>query len=96
MDSSVARFADTSIPVEARSAEVEQLGNTGTLTNMRGTEWTPGKLGNCLSFDGSNDYVVSSTLLKDQGVKEPTLRLFWTPPGGREEPVPAAAYTHRP
>ena len=40
--------------------------------------------------------MVSSTLLKDQGVKEPTLRLFWTLPGGREEPVPAAAYTHRP
>jgi hypothetical protein len=29
----------------------------GTLNNMLGTEWTAGKLNNCLAFDGSNDYV---------------------------------------
>lgn len=26
--------------------------------------------------------------------RQPTLRLFWTPPGGRESPVPATAYTY--
>jgi len=36
--------------------------NEGTLTNMGGTEWTAGKLNNCLSFDGVNDYVVRSAL----------------------------------
>ncbi|MBI4135331.1 LamG domain-containing protein [Candidatus Uhrbacteria bacterium] len=33
-------------------------GNTGTLTNMdASTDWVPGKLGQALDFDGSNDYV---------------------------------------
>lgn len=31
--------------------------NTGTLTNMTGSEWTTGKLNNALHFDGANDYV---------------------------------------
>jgi hypothetical protein len=30
------------------------------------------------------------------GGKEAALRLFWTPPGERERPVPASAYTHTP
>jgi hypothetical protein len=29
----------------------------GTLTNMAGTEWSAGRVGNALNFDGSNDYV---------------------------------------
>jgi hypothetical protein len=32
-------------------------GNTGTLTNMAGSEWTTGKVGGALDFDGTNDYV---------------------------------------
>ena len=32
-------------------------GNTGTLTNMSGSEWTSGKIGGCLQFDGNNDLV---------------------------------------
>jgi hypothetical protein len=30
------------------------------------------------------------------GGTTPTLRLFWTPPGGQEEPIPASAYSHSP
>jgi len=37
-------------------------GNAGTLTNMASTMWTAGKIGNALSFDGANDYVVRSAL----------------------------------
>ena len=55
--------------------------------------WLASWLGSGVALGQS---MVSSTLLKDQGMKEPTLCLFWTPPGGREEPVSAAAYTHRP
>lgn len=29
----------------------------GTLTNMAGSEWTTGRVGNALAFDGTNDYV---------------------------------------
>jgi hypothetical protein len=36
--------------------------NAGTLTNMVGTEWTAGKSGNALSFDGVDDYVTRSAL----------------------------------
>ena len=36
--------------------------NAGTLTNMVGTAWTAGKIGNSLNFDGVNDYVVRNTL----------------------------------
>ena len=32
-------------------------GHTGTLTNMTGSEWTTGKTGGGLSFDGNNDYI---------------------------------------
>ena len=32
-------------------------GHTGTLTNMTGSEWTTGKTGGGLSFDGNDDYV---------------------------------------
>ena len=31
--------------------------NHGTLTNMEGREWTAGKFGNALRFDGKDDYV---------------------------------------
>jgi plastocyanin len=31
--------------------------NTGTLTNMAGTEWTTGKIGGALGFPGADDYV---------------------------------------
>jgi len=33
---------------------------------------------------------------RGQGGKTATLRLFWTPPGGQEAPIPASAYSHRP
>ena len=39
------------------AADSSGNGNTGTLTNMAGTEWTAGKVGGALDFDGSNDYV---------------------------------------
>ncbi|MFH2049895.1 MAG: LamG-like jellyroll fold domain-containing protein [bacterium] len=33
-------------------------GNNGTLTNMTGNEWTTGKIGGALEFDGTNDEVI--------------------------------------
>jgi hypothetical protein len=33
---------------------------------------------------------------RGKGAKRAELRLFWTPPGGQEEPVPATAYSHEP
>ena len=39
------------------AADSSGSGNTGTLTNMSGTEWTTGKVGGALDFDGTNDYV---------------------------------------
>jgi len=37
-------------------------GNTGTLTNMAGTEWTTGKVGGALDFDGLGGYVQLSQI----------------------------------
>lgn len=37
------------------AADSSGSGNTGTLTNMAGTEWAAGKVGGGLSFDGTND-----------------------------------------
>jgi len=45
------------------AADSSGSGNTGTLTNMSGTEWTTGKVGGALDFDGSNDYVDLGTSL---------------------------------
>ena len=43
------------------AADSSGNGNTGTLTNMTGSEWTTGRIGGgALGFDGSNDYVVMS------------------------------------
>ena len=39
------------------AADSSGNGNTGTLTNMTGSEWTTGKVGGGLTFDGTNDYV---------------------------------------
>ena len=39
------------------AADSSGSGNTGTLTNMTGTEWTTGRIGGALNFDGTNDYV---------------------------------------
>jgi hypothetical protein len=39
------------------AADSSGNGNTGTLTNMTGSEWTTGKVGGALDFDGTNDYV---------------------------------------
>jgi hypothetical protein len=38
-------------------ADSSGSGNTGTLTNMTGSEWTTGSVGGGLSFDGTDDYV---------------------------------------
>src|SRR3990167_283101 len=43
----------------ATVADSSGNGNTGTLTN--GPTWTTGKIGQALSFDGSNDYVDAGT-----------------------------------
>jgi hypothetical protein len=40
------------------TAEDSAGSNDGTLTNMAGTEWTGGRLGNALDFDGTDDYVI--------------------------------------
>tara|TARA_B110000438_G_scaffold85406_1_gene84882 strand:- start:284 stop:1129 length:846 start_codon:yes stop_codon:yes gene_type:complete len=42
-------------------------GHTGTLTNMSGTEWTTGKFGGGLSFDGTNDYILPPTAAHPTG-----------------------------
>ena len=45
--------------------------DTGALTNMAGTEWTTGKVGGALQFDGSEDHVLvnaSSDFYYDAGV----------------------------
>lgn len=39
------------------AADSSGNGNTGTLTNMSGSEWATGRIGGALSFDGTNDYV---------------------------------------
>jgi hypothetical protein len=39
------------------AADSSGSGNTGTLTNMTGSEWTTGQVGGGLSFDGTDDYV---------------------------------------
>ncbi len=39
------------------AADSSGSGNTGTLNGMTGAEWTTGKIGGALSFDGTNDYV---------------------------------------
>ena len=39
------------------AADSSGNGNTGTLTNMTGSEWTTGKVGGALGFGGTNDYV---------------------------------------
>ena len=47
------------------------LPDTGALTNMAGTEWTTGKVGGALQFDGSEDHVLvnaSSDFYYDAGV----------------------------
>ena len=45
------------------AADSSGSGNTGTLTNMTGSEWTTGKGGGALDFDGTNDYVNLGTSL---------------------------------
>ena len=45
------------------AADSSGNGNTGTLNGMTGTEWTTGKVGGALDFDGSNDYVDLGTSL---------------------------------
>ena len=45
------------------AADSSGSGNTGTLTNMTGSEWTTGKVGGALDFDGTNDYVNLGTSL---------------------------------
>ena len=39
------------------AADSSGSGNTGTLNGMTGAEWTTGRIGGALSFDGTNDYV---------------------------------------
>ena len=45
------------------AADSSGNGNIGALTNMAGTEWTTGKVGGALNFDGTNDYVNLGTSL---------------------------------
>ena len=39
------------------AADATGNGNTGTLINMSGSEWTSGHIGGALEFDGSNDHI---------------------------------------
>ncbi len=51
-------------------------GNTGTLTNMdANTDWVNGKLGKALDFDGTNDYINTSSGLLN-GLTNATIS-FW-------------------
>ncbi len=43
-------------------------GRQGTLTNMSGTEWTTGRIGGALEFDGSDDYVDCGDILNSLAV----------------------------
>ncbi|MFH1686932.1 MAG: LamG-like jellyroll fold domain-containing protein [bacterium] len=40
------------------ASDASGYGNHGTLINMSGSEWTTGKIGGALEFDGSNDRVI--------------------------------------
>ncbi len=49
-------------------------GNTGTLTN--GPSWISGQIGGALSFDGSNDYIETSSVVGNVGVNDFSIS-FW-------------------
>lgn len=55
-------------------------GNTGTLTN--GPTWADGRFGKALSFDGTNDYVVSG-LNKTNIGNTPTISMWIRPTGSQ-------------
>jgi hypothetical protein len=44
------------------AADSSGNGKTGTLTNMENGDWGAGKINNCLTFDGTNEYVVNSSI----------------------------------
>ena len=55
-------------------------GNTGTLTNMEDSDWTVGKIGGALDFDGDNEYLnYSNTNLSLLGDNSFTIEA-WTKP----------------
>jgi hypothetical protein len=54
-------------------------GNDGALTNMVGTEWTTGKDGGALAFDGDNDFVNIPTHVFPTGGNTRTIALWLSP-----------------
>jgi hypothetical protein len=58
------------------AADSSGSGRSGTLTNMSGTEWTTGKVGGALSFDGTNDYVSANGYRGITGTSARTIA-FW-------------------
>lgn len=55
--------------------------NNGTLTNMAGTEWTPGRVAGALDFDGTDDYVDVGNIALVDGAAAATV-CAWVRPDG--------------
>jgi hypothetical protein len=77
--------------------------DTGVRVKINGTSvidgWSPGgaRTGKAtLAKATPVPIVVEYYFNRAGGGKKAELRLFWTPPGGREVPVPRTAYTHEP
>ena len=84
-------FDETSVTTAADSSG---SGNTGTLTNMTGSEWTTGKVGGVLSFDGTNDYVEAIGYKGVTGSNARTIAL-WFKTSNSGALMPLAAYGDR-
>ena len=61
------------------TADVSGNGNDGTLTNMTGAEWTTGKIGGALTFDGIDDEIIIPDDDALDGVNRLTIS-FWIYP----------------
>ena len=59
------------------AADSSGNGNTGTLTNMPGSEWTTGKVGGGLAFDGVDDYVLTSAIIGPTGTSARTVAMWF-------------------
>jgi hypothetical protein len=73
------------------AADSSGSGNTGTLNGMTGTEWTTGKVGGALSFDGTNDYVEAIGYKGISGTNAQTVA-FWFQTSNSGVQMPLVAY----